>query len=137
MRQIRAHREVIDALQIELIAREREGIVAEKTDERLEVVAVCVHRVVRDITLVCEVVEELSDLARHGANVRIPGEDAMADTELKKTPLNQAEHELGGKMVDFGGWELPVQYSGGILDEHQAVREHAGLCEVSDISEIP
>ena len=38
----------------------------------------------------------------------------MAETaaDLKKTPLNEAEKELGGKMVDFGGWELPVQYSG-------------------------
>ena len=50
---------------------------------------------------------------------------------LKKTPLNEVEHELGGKMVDFGGWELPVQYPGGILEEHQAVREHAGLFDVS------
>jgi aminomethyltransferase len=60
----------------------------------------------------------------------------MAETELKKTPLNDAERELGGKMVDFGGWELPVQYSGGILEEHQAVREHAGLFDVSHMGEI-
>jgi aminomethyltransferase len=39
-------------------------------------------------------------------------------------------------MVDFGGWELPVQYSGGILEEHQAVREHAGLFDVSHMGEI-
>src|SRR5262249_26358286 len=72
----------------------------------------------------------------HGANVRIPGEDAMADTELKKTPLNAVERELGGKMVDFGGWELPVQYSG-ILEEHQAVREHSGVFDVSHMGEVP
>jgi aminomethyltransferase len=54
---------------------------------------------------------------------------------LKKTPLNQPEHDLGGKMVDFGGWELPVQYSG-ILEEHQAVREHAGLFDVSHMGEV-
>ena len=54
---------------------------------------------------------------------------------LKKTPLNQVEHELGGKMVDFGGWELPVQF-GGILDEHAAVRERAGLFDVSHMGEI-
>jgi len=60
----------------------------------------------------------------------------MADTELKKTPLNGAERDLGGKMVDFGGWELPVQYSGGILEEHQAVREHAGVFDVSHMGEI-
>src|SRR5436190_419838 len=55
---------------------------------------------------------------------------------LKKTPLNEVEQELGGKMVDFGGWELPVQYPGGILEEHQAVREHAGLFDVSHMGEV-
>ncbi len=59
----------------------------------------------------------------------------MADQNLKKTPLNQVEHELGGKMVDFGGWELPVQFSG-ILEEHAAVREHAGLFDVSHMGEL-
>ncbi len=59
----------------------------------------------------------------------------MSDQPLKKTPLNQVEHELGGKMVDFGGWELPVQYSG-ILDEHQAVRENVGLFDVSHMGEV-
>jgi aminomethyltransferase len=54
---------------------------------------------------------------------------------LKKTPLNAVEHELGGKMVDFGGWELPVQFTS-ILDEHQAVRTHAGLFDVSHMGEI-
>lgn len=59
----------------------------------------------------------------------------MADQELKKTPLNQLEKELGGKMVDFGGWELPVQYSG-ILDEHEAVRTRAGIFDVSHMGEL-
>lgn len=54
---------------------------------------------------------------------------------LKKTPLNQLEHELGGKMIDFGGWELPVQFTS-ILEEHQAVRERAGLFDVSHMGEI-
>jgi aminomethyltransferase len=54
---------------------------------------------------------------------------------MKKTPLNAVEHELGGKMIDFGGWELPVQFTG-ILDEHQAVRTHAGLFDVSHMGEI-
>ncbi|MEA2339801.1 MAG: aminomethyltransferase, partial [Thermoanaerobaculia bacterium] len=54
---------------------------------------------------------------------------------LKKTPLNSLEHELGGKMVDFGGWELPVQFSG-ILEEHAAVREHVGLFDVSHMGEL-
>jgi len=54
---------------------------------------------------------------------------------MKKTPLNAVEHELGGKMIDFGGWELPVQFTG-ILDEHQAVRTRAGLFDVSHMGEI-
>jgi aminomethyltransferase len=54
---------------------------------------------------------------------------------LKKTPLNDVEKELGGKMVDFGGWELPVQFSG-ILDEHDAVRNHVGIFDVSHMGEI-
>ena len=54
---------------------------------------------------------------------------------MKKTPLNAVEHELGGKMIDFGGWELPVQFTS-ILDEHQAVRTRAGLFDVSHMGEI-
>src|SRR5918912_3280277 len=55
--------------------------------------------------------------------------------DLKKTPLNSLQHELGGKMIDFGGWELPVQFSG-ILEEHEAVRTAAGLFDVSHMGEI-
>ncbi|HYO76861.1 MAG TPA: glycine cleavage system aminomethyltransferase GcvT [Thermoanaerobaculia bacterium] len=59
----------------------------------------------------------------------------MADESLKKTPLNQLHRELGGKMVDFGGWDLPVQFSG-ILDEHEAVRTNVGIFDVSHMGEI-
>lgn len=59
----------------------------------------------------------------------------MPDQALKKTPLNDVEKQLGGKMVDFGGWELPVQYSG-ILDEHEAVRTRAGIFDVSHMGEV-
>jgi len=59
----------------------------------------------------------------------------MTDTNLRKTPLNDVEKELGGKMVDFGGWELPVQFSG-ILEEHEAVRTHCGLFDVSHMGEL-
>jgi aminomethyltransferase len=59
----------------------------------------------------------------------------MSDQPLMKTPLNDVEKELGGKMVDFGGWELPVQFSG-ILEEHEAVRTHCGLFDVSHMGEI-
>ena len=58
-----------------------------------------------------------------------------SDAPLKKTPLNEVEKELGGRMVDFGGWELPVQFSG-ILDEHDAVRNHVGIFDVSHMGEI-
>ncbi len=63
----------------------------------------------------------------------------MAETPsnqpLKKTPLNAVARELGGRMVDFGGWDLPVQFSG-ILEEHKAVRERAGLFDVSHMGEV-
>jgi aminomethyltransferase len=62
-------------------------------------------------------------------------EHTPSDQPLLKTPLNSLEHELGGRMVDFGGWELPVQFSG-ILDEHKAVRERAGIFDVSHMGEI-
>jgi glycine cleavage system T protein (aminomethyltransferase) len=59
----------------------------------------------------------------------------MADAPLKKTPLNQVEKDLGGKLVYFGGWELPVQFTG-ILDEHEAVRTKAGVFDVSHMGEV-
>jgi aminomethyltransferase len=54
---------------------------------------------------------------------------------MKRTPLYEGHRALGARMVDFGGWEMPVQYSG-ILDEHRAVRERAGLFDVSHMGEI-
>lgn len=58
-----------------------------------------------------------------------------APAALKRTPLYDLHRELGAKMVDFGGWEMPVQYSG-ILEEHRAVREHVGLFDVSHMGEL-
>jgi aminomethyltransferase len=54
---------------------------------------------------------------------------------LKVTPLNSAHRRLGARMVDFGGWEMPIQYSG-ILDEHHAVRRRVGVFDVSHMGEI-
>ena len=54
---------------------------------------------------------------------------------LKTTPLNKVHRELGARMVDFGGWDMPVQYSG-VIDEHLAVRKAAGLFDVSHMGEI-
>jgi aminomethyltransferase len=58
-----------------------------------------------------------------------------AASALRVTPLNSAHRALGAKLVDFGGWEMPVQYSG-IIEEHQAVRTSVGLFDVSHMGEI-
>ncbi|MCF6239297.1 MAG: glycine cleavage system aminomethyltransferase GcvT [Candidatus Marinimicrobia bacterium] len=54
---------------------------------------------------------------------------------MNKTPLNQIHRQLGARMVDFGGWDMPVQYSG-VIAEHMAVRTTAGLFDVSHMGEI-
>ena len=54
---------------------------------------------------------------------------------LRSTPLNSVHRALGAKMVDFGGWDMPVQYSG-IIDEHNAVRTAVGVFDVSHMGEI-
>ena len=59
----------------------------------------------------------------------------MEDT-LRKTPLHGEHVGLGGKMVPFAGYEMPVQYSTGITAEHRAVREAAGLFDVSHMGEF-
>lgn len=60
----------------------------------------------------------------------------MSTENLKKTPLNAAHRGLGGKMVDFGGWDMPVQYPAGVIEEHMATRTRAGLFDVSHMGEI-
>lgn len=54
---------------------------------------------------------------------------------LKRTPLYATHQKLGGKLIEFGGWEMPVQYSS-ISDEHLAVRSAAGLFDISHMGEI-
>jgi aminomethyltransferase len=54
---------------------------------------------------------------------------------LQATPLNAVHRSMGARMVDFGGWDMPVQYSG-ILEEHHAVRQAVGLFDVSHMGEI-
>jgi len=59
--------------------------------------------------------------------------------ELKKTPLNATHRALKAKMVDFGGWDMPVEYpcpGGGLIAEHLAVRNSVGLFDVSHMGEI-
>jgi aminomethyltransferase len=59
----------------------------------------------------------------------------MTAAELKRTPLHDRHVALGARMVEFGGWEMPVQYSG-IADEHNAVRNAAGLFDISHMGEF-
>jgi len=56
-------------------------------------------------------------------------------SDLKRTPLFPVYHAYGAKTIDFGGWELPVQFSS-IKEEHEAVRTKAGLFDVSHMGEI-
>jgi aminomethyltransferase len=59
-----------------------------------------------------------------------------AEQDLKRTPLAEQHRALGGKMVPFAGWEMPVQYAAGITAEHNAVRTGAGLFDVSHMGEF-
>ena len=62
----------------------------------------------------------------------------MAQTSadsLKTTPLNSRHRALGARLVDFSGWEMPVEYSG-LSKEHLAVRKSVGLFDVSHMGEI-
>ncbi|WP_373048959.1 glycine cleavage system aminomethyltransferase GcvT [Vulgatibacter sp.] len=53
----------------------------------------------------------------------------------RRTPLYEAHKRHGGRLVEFAGWELPVQYAG-VIEEHKAVREAAGLFDVSHMGEV-
>jgi aminomethyltransferase len=54
---------------------------------------------------------------------------------LKRTPLFETHKKLGGRLIEFGGWEMPVQYAG-IVSEHHAVRRAAGLFDVSHMGKV-
>lgn len=60
----------------------------------------------------------------------------MDEQTLRTTPLNAWHHANGGKMVDFEGWQMPVQYSEGILAEHLATRRFGGMWDVSHMGRI-
>jgi aminomethyltransferase len=55
--------------------------------------------------------------------------------ERKKTPLWSLHRQLGAKLIDFGGWDMPVSYPAGTIKEHKAVREAVGLFDVSHMGE--
>lgn len=54
---------------------------------------------------------------------------------MQKTPFNEIHKQSGGRVIDFGGWEMPVQFSG-ILAEHKAVREGVGLFDIAHMGQV-
>src|SRR5438105_12736657 len=61
--------------------------------------------------------------------------EQATEAPLRKTPLNARHRASGARMVSFGGWDMPVEYSG-IVQEHLAVRTRVGLFDVSHMGEI-
>src|ERR1041385_1465110 len=61
-----------------------------------------------------------------------------AATELRRTSLNALHRKLGARMVNFGGWDMPVEYpaNGGLVAEHKAVRGGVGVFDVSHMGDI-
>jgi aminomethyltransferase len=62
-------------------------------------------------------------------------EAARSTPRLKRTPIHSAHRKSGARMIEFAGWDMPVQYRG-LIDEHNAVRSRAGLFDVSHMGEI-
>jgi aminomethyltransferase len=56
--------------------------------------------------------------------------------EPRRTPLYEAHRRLGAKLIDFGGWWMPLSYPGGIIDEHNATRRAVGVFDVSHMGEV-
>jgi aminomethyltransferase len=90
-----------------------------------------------------------------GVRARMPGRTSLVDlwpggirlarvaslqwvtsSTLKRTPLFECHREAGAKLVPFAGWEMPVQYADGIRSEHLAVRNRAGIFDVSHMGEV-
>ncbi len=70
---------------------------------------------------------------RSGADLMT--EERATTTRLQHSPLHDEHLRLGASLIDFGGWEMPVKYSG-IIEEHHAVREAVGLFDISHMGEI-
>src|SRR6202140_3427055 len=70
--------------------------------------------------------------------IRMEAANSPTITEARKTPLNALHRRLGAKMVNFGGWDMPVEYpaTGGLVAEHKAVRGGVGLFDVSHMGDI-
>src|SRR6185436_15161997 len=74
--------------------------------------------------------------ARPTSTTRKGNRSRMATSEsLKRTPLYECHREAGARLVEFAGWEMPVQYQG-VIEEHRAVRTAAGMFDVSHMGEI-
>ena len=56
--------------------------------------------------------------------------------ENKKTALNSLHIKYGAKLVSFAGYEMPIQYSSGIIEEHKSTRENAGIFDVSHMGQL-
>jgi aminomethyltransferase len=69
--------------------------------------------------------------------LHLPAVEATTPT-LRKTALHAVHRRMGAKMVEFNGWDMPVEYppSGGIMAEHNAVRTDAGIFDVSHMGDI-
>jgi aminomethyltransferase len=65
-----------------------------------------------------------------------PASPPTSVTDLRRTPLHELHLERGGRMVDFAGWVLPVQYAAGIMAEHRQCREAAALFDVSHMGQV-
>jgi glycine cleavage system T protein (aminomethyltransferase) len=82
------------------------------------------------------------EIVTNTAGQRLPSANSHSNAlnapavNLKRTPLNDAHRRLGGRMVDFGGWDMPVQYPAGTVEEHLRTRTRAGLFDVSHMGEI-
>jgi aminomethyltransferase len=63
--------------------------------------------------------------------LRARGKEKEMEPGLKKTPLNAWHREHGGQMVQFGGWEMPISYKRGIIEEHLGTRRYGGLFDIS------
>src|SRR5262245_48600321 len=71
-----------------------------------------------------------------GPTQAMPSESTMSATDLLKTPLHALHLELGARMVPFAGYDMPVNYPGGIIAEHRQCRESAPLVDVSHMGQV-
>src|SRR5271168_1826499 len=89
----------------------------------------CWRRPIRTEGIGCDTVKRAASAVRKGFRM------AEMTATLRKTALNAVHRQLGAKMVDFGGWDMPVEYSG-LIAEHMAVRTGVGLFDVSHMGDI-